>query len=175
MDLEIPARDPRTFSDITRHGHHILKLETVLMTIYYPSTLGSGVDKDPSGNRKWSRQTWLPRPRTRTAQGYGKFAGMGDLAVPFFAATTMFTKIPAFRNSRPATHWPPSGSYRGRHGNEKVKNTEGPPPEGKGPEPKFPLMFFSHGLGGTRTAYSSLCGEVGLDITMCQRGGTNET
>ncbi|KAF2813123.1 uncharacterized protein BDZ99DRAFT_438015 [Mytilinidion resinicola] len=159
MELEIPARHPQTFSHIKRHGHHILRLETVLITIYYPSAFGSGAGKDPSGNRKWSRQTWLPRPRIRTAQGYGKFASVGDIAVPFFAATTMFTKIPAFRNSRPATHWPPPDNFRSRHGPEKVKNREGPPPEGKGDEPTFPLMFFSHGLGGTRTMYSSLCGE----------------
>ncbi|KAF2494058.1 hypothetical protein BU16DRAFT_583049 [Lophium mytilinum] len=160
MELEIPAQKPQTFSHIKRHGHHILRLETVLMTIYYPSAFGSGAGKDPSGNRKWSRQTWLPRPRIRTAQGYGKFAGLGDIAVPFFGATTMFTKIPAFRNSRPATHWPPPENFRSRHGPGKVKNREGPAPEGKEDEPTFPLMFFSHGLGGTRTMYSSLCGEV---------------
>ncbi|KAF2182522.1 hypothetical protein K469DRAFT_711688 [Zopfia rhizophila CBS 207.26] len=157
MDIEVPVYTPRTFSHITRHGHHILKLETVLFTLYYPAAFGSGVGKDPGGNRKWSRQTWLPRPRIQLAKAYGKFAGIGDLGVPWFAATTMSTKIPAFRNSPPATHWPPADNSR--HGGTKVKNQQGPPPPGGSEEPMFPLLFFSHGLGGTRTAYSSMCGE----------------
>lgn len=45
MEIEVPVRDPRTFSDITRHKQHILQLETVLMTVYYPSAFGSGEGK----------------------------------------------------------------------------------------------------------------------------------
>ena len=86
------------------------------------------------------------------------FSGIGGIAVPLFAATTVLTKIPAFRNSPPARHWPSPDNYR--HGGAKVKNQEGPPPLGESEEPVFPLMVFSHGLGGTRTAYSSSCGEV---------------
>lgn len=41
----------------------------------------------------------------------------------------------------------------------KIKNQQGSPPEGMGKEPIFPLLIFSHGLGGSRTAYSSLCSE----------------
>ena len=96
------------------------------------------------------------------AQGYGKFAGIGGIAVPWFAGTTMFTKLPAFRNAHPARHWPPPDNLA--HGGPRVKNEEGPPPEGESDEPCFPLMVFSHGLGGTRTAYSSLCGEVSLHL-----------
>lgn len=157
MELEIPAANPRTFSDVMRNDQHMLKLETVLMTIYYPSAFGSGSGKDPGGHKNWSRQTWLPRPRASMAHGYGKFGGVGALAVPFFAATTMFTKLPAFRNAPLAQHWPPHENLY--TAGPKVKNTRGPPPEGAAEEPQFPLMLFSHGLGGTRTMYSSLCGE----------------
>ncbi|KAK5009887.1 hypothetical protein LTR60_005086, partial [Cryomyces antarcticus] len=157
MDIEVPAETPRPFSHITRNGRHILQLETVLMSIYYPSGFGSGSGRDPAGRKRWSRETWLPRPRINSARGYGRFASIGDFAVPWFAATTMFTKIPAFRNATIARHWPP---FRGRQelGSE-AKNSEGPPPPGEAEEPCFPLLIFSHGLGGTRTTYSSVCGE----------------
>ncbi|KAF2233820.1 hypothetical protein EV356DRAFT_447580 [Viridothelium virens] len=160
MDIEVPAQNPRTFSHITRRRRHLLQLETVLLTIYYPSAIGSGAGHDPAGYKYWSRQTWLPRPRRKTAQGFGLLAGLGDwITLPFFLGSTMFTKIPAFKNARLADHWPVEENYA--TGGKKVKDTEGRPPEGAEPgsKPTFPLILFSHGLCGTRTMYSSLCGE----------------
>ncbi|KAF2868604.1 platelet-activating factor acetylhydrolase, isoform II-domain-containing protein [Massariosphaeria phaeospora] len=158
MDVEVPAEHPRTFSNITRKGHHLLQLKTVLFTLYYPAALGSGAGKDPGGRRNWSRETWVPRPRRELAKGYAKFAGISDsLAIAYVASTTMFTKLRAFRNSPLATHWPPEGNFK-RNGH-KIKNQRGsPPPEGSD-QPIFPVLFFSHGLGGTRTAYSTMCAE----------------
>jgi platelet-activating factor acetylhydrolase len=72
MDIEVPAETPRTISNITRDGTHVLRLETVLFTLYYPAALGTGRGKDPAGYRKWSRGTWLSRPRAETARGYAK-------------------------------------------------------------------------------------------------------
>ncbi|KAF2209295.1 hypothetical protein CERZMDRAFT_100499 [Cercospora zeae-maydis SCOH1-5] len=37
MEIDLPAAKPQAFSQITRHMRHILQLETVLMTIYYPA------------------------------------------------------------------------------------------------------------------------------------------
>ncbi|KAF2205305.1 hypothetical protein GQ43DRAFT_437122 [Delitschia confertaspora ATCC 74209] len=156
MDIEVPVDNPRTFSHISREGHPLLRLETVLFSLYYPAAIGSGARKDPTG-KKWSRETWLPRPRMKTAQGYGKFAGIGDAAIPLFAATTMLTKIPALRNAPPANHWPPPRDSM--YGGFKVKNEQGSAPPGESKEPMLPLLFFSHGLGGSRTAYSTICGE----------------
>lgn len=158
MDIEVPVESPRTFSSITRHGRHLLQLETVLFTLYYPAAIGSGSGRDPSGRRTWSRETWLPRPRIQLAKGYGKFAGLPEpVAVGFCGATTMFAKLRGFRNAPPATHWPPEGNSKRR--GYKNKNRTGPPPPGGSKEPVFPLLIFSHGLGGTRTAYSTMCGE----------------
>lgn len=158
MEIEIPVEQPRTISDITRKGRHILQLETVLFTLYYPASFGSGAGKAPGGEKKWSRETWLPRPRMETAKGYAEFAGLPHWAgIGLFGATTMLTKLRAYRNSPVATHWPPEGNSK--KCGYKVKNQQGQPPDGMPEEPTFPLLMFSHGLGGSRTAYSSLCTE----------------
>jgi platelet-activating factor acetylhydrolase len=158
MEIEVPVENPRPISDIKRNGRHLLQLETVLFTMYYPAQFGSGAGLDPAGHKHWSRETWLPRPRVQTARGYAHFAGIPDWTViSFMAATSMLTKLRGFRNTPPATHWPPGGNAK--QNGYKLKNQEGPPPEGHEGEPVFPLLMFSHGLGGTRTAYSTLCSE----------------
>lgn len=158
MDIEVPVQHPRPISDIKRDGKHLLRLETVLFTLYYPAAFGSGEGKDPAGYKKWSRETWLPRPRPETAKGYAKFSGMPEwMGEAIFGTTTAFTKLQAFRNTPPASHWPPEGNSK-RDG-LKIKNQRGDPPEDASEEPKFPLLMFSHGLGGTRTCYSTMCTE----------------
>lgn len=158
MEIEVPVEKPRTISNITRKGRHLLQLETVLFTLYYPADFGSGSGQAPGGEKRWGRETWLPRPRLETAKGYSEFAGLPHWAgVGLFGATTMLTKLRAYRNTPVATHWPPEGNSK--KCGYKVKNQQGPPPEGMPKEPTFPLLMFSHGLGGSRTAYSSLCSE----------------
>ena len=154
MEIEVPARNPQVFSHITRKHRHMLQLETVLMTVYYPSKRGA--DDSPKRKGRSSRELWLGRPRLRISEGYGHFAGIGKLSVPLFFPV-LFTKLPAYRNGPIATHWAPSVDTKAA--GVKVKTQTGSRPEGAPLEPSFPLILFSHGLGGTRTMYSSVCGE----------------
>ncbi|KAH9209412.1 hypothetical protein DL95DRAFT_428188 [Leptodontidium sp. 2 PMI_412] len=54
MDIEVPK--------------HLLELEAVLFSVFYPSGLGSGQGTSPEGMKKW-----------KVAKGYGKFAGLLQL------------------------------------------------------------------------------------------------
>ncbi|KAI1608486.1 1-alkyl-2-acetylglycerophosphocholine esterase [Exophiala viscosa] len=158
IDLEVPAKQPRTFSDITRQKVHIIALETVLMTIYYPAQVDSMAHVDKSTVLQTFRPTWLSRPREQTSRGYAKFASLPEnVALAWFLCTTWFTKLPAFKNAHIAEHWPQHGAARENH--RSHERHVGNPPPGGPEKPKFPLILFSHGLGGTRTAYSSVCGE----------------
>lgn len=149
MEIEVPVRKPRVISDIQREHKPLLELKTVLFSIYYPSGFGSGEGRSPHGEKEWSRATWLPRPRVQLGEAYAKFAGLPRWpTMAFFGGTTMFTKLPAFRNAKLAEHWPPD--QNSKEGGYKVKNEAGRRPPGQPEKPTFPLIVFSHGLGGMR-------------------------
>lgn len=152
MEIELPVRQPRTFSKIKRGELHALRMDTVLFSIYYPCDTSSFAKH---GNKP-SRATWLPRPRVKSSHGYAKFLNIPLLPVtPYIASTTMFTKIPAFRNAKLAGCRPGQNSSN-EYGNND-KETSGRDVTDK---PQFPIIIFTHGLGGSRMCYSSVCGEL---------------
>jgi platelet-activating factor acetylhydrolase len=151
MEIELPVREPRTFSQIERENVYALGMDTVLFAVYYPCDTSSFAK---TGHQP-SRATWLPRPRVPTCRGYAKFLNIPHMPVTaYIAATTMFTKIPAFRNAklagcRPGEQCCPKGCHDQQTSGADVCD-----------RPEFPVIIFSHGLGGSRTCYSSVCGEL---------------
>ncbi|KAH6619553.1 platelet-activating factor acetylhydrolase, isoform II-domain-containing protein [Chaetomium sp. MPI-SDFR-AT-0129] len=61
----------------------------------------------PNPHNKYRRVPWLPRPRASTCKGYAKFFNVPHWPVTaYMAATSMFTKLPAYRNAPLAGRWP---------------------------------------------------------------------
>ncbi|KAI3324716.1 hypothetical protein HD806DRAFT_53558 [Xylariaceae sp. AK1471] len=151
MDIEVPVREPRTFSRIKRNHAHVLRMNTVLFSIYYPCDVSSYSTKA----KKPSRATWLPRPRVPTCHGYAKFWSAPHLPVTaYIAATTMFTKLPAFRNAKLSGARPSAELDAAVPAGSQDTMTPGRQ------KSVFPVILFSHGLGGSRTCYSAICGEM---------------
>ncbi|KAK5202567.1 hypothetical protein LTR41_011686 [Exophiala xenobiotica] len=159
MDLEVPAKEPRTFSHIIRQKVHLIALEPVLMNIYYPAHYKIRSELKTSAFCQKFRPTWLSRPRDQTSRGYARFSSLPEsLIEAWFFCTAWFTELPAYKNARLADHYPLQDTASTNH--RKHERQMGDPPADGPDKPKFPLVIFSHGLGGTRTTYSTLCGEL---------------
>lgn len=153
IEIEVPAREPRHFSHIKRNHEPALKLETVLFSIYYPCDLDS---------KTLPRVPWLARPRLETCKGYSKFLRVPTFPVTaYFAITSMFTKLPAYRNAKLSSRTVGNPVPRDDQSNQTTPTPDEKDGNGDGnSKPRFPVIFFSHGLGGSRTISSTICGEL---------------
>ncbi|KAJ7283996.1 platelet-activating factor acetylhydrolase, isoform II-domain-containing protein [Mycena rebaudengoi] len=80
---------------------------------------------------------WLIRPLSSVFRGYARFVGVSAwLLWPVFYLFGVFLKIPVYPNA-------------------SLLN-----PKGKVADGRWPLIIFSHGLGGSRMAYSQLCSRL---------------
>lgn len=142
FEAELPVDEPRSFSHIKREHRPALQLDTVLFSAYYPT--------DPGQAEGLRRVPWLPRPRVPTCKGYAKFFSIPNFPMTaYMASTCMFSKLPARRNSKLADGPRPPGT--------EPAARETPLDD---PRLKFPVIVFSHGLGGSRTMYSTVCGDL---------------
>ncbi|KAK7181844.1 hypothetical protein DPSP01_002432 [Paraphaeosphaeria sporulosa] len=89
----------------------------------------------PESEQKGVR--WIPSPQKEVVSSYAKFLGAGNAMAGLFATLPQllyFITIPVHHNA----------------------NVLEPPTESK----RWPVMMFSHGLGGSRNAYSHICGSL---------------
>ena len=83
--------------------------------------------------KKAASPTWLPQPSMEYAKGYANFLKQPILPVSLVISLAVYnTTIPVIENAPPIN---PPNSH-------------------------FPVMIFSHGLGGSRNAYSQWCGSI---------------
>lgn len=154
IDLEIPVE--KVDFGIKRDGKSVLVMETVLFTILYPIKLGTNRMRAPDGRKRWSRQLWLSKDRNKMGRGYGDFSGVNEAWCQFFFnASVGLTKLPAWRNAPIAEHFPAEGNVREKGAEIRDQSADDPLDR----PPRFPIVLFTHGLGGTRTTYSALCSE----------------
>ncbi|KAI1437506.1 phospholipase A2 [Xylaria sp. CBS 124048] len=88
-------------------------------------------------NANGRRITWLPAPQRDYLSAYIKFLGVGPLiaeAASFLPRHLHYTSIPVYDNA--------------------------PILEAETPDGRWPTMIFSHGLGGSRNAYSQIVGSL---------------
>ncbi|KAG6309213.1 hypothetical protein E4U22_004151 [Claviceps purpurea] len=85
MDIEVPARSPGPVSDLKRSGKPVLRLDTVLMSIYYPCDLAKSSDA-AGGAHNLRRVNWMPKPGIATSRGYAKFINIPEAPVTAYLA-----------------------------------------------------------------------------------------
>jgi platelet-activating factor acetylhydrolase len=101
MEIEVPVRNPRSFSHIRRNHKPLLNLETVLFSLYYPCRSDLREARYFEAHMKSSQPSWFPHPRFKVGKSYARLAGFRKWpTIAFLAATTMSTKLPAQRNAR---------------------------------------------------------------------------
>lgn len=104
--------------------------ETIAFRIFYPCER-PGQSENPRPVR------WIPQPQRATISAFAKFVGANHrLAglISYMPQQLFWIKLPAFRNAALLT--PPTSNGR------------------------WPVTMFSHGLAGSRNAYSYVCGDL---------------
>lgn len=115
-----------------------LTVSEICFTAYYPADLSNKTRKIPNTT------PWLGKPAREYLQGYGKFGGLGmplQLLYWLFSLFAFRLKIPAYPNVPLLS----------------------PSKREESPDEPWPLVIFSHGLGGTRTNYSQYCTRLASD------------
>ncbi|TFK71814.1 hypothetical protein BDN72DRAFT_837193 [Pluteus cervinus] len=130
-----PARPARTIGTVKRvlpdgKLEPALKLEEVAFTAYYPA--------NTDGARKGI--DWVLRPMRDSLQGFVHFAGVPRWILwPLLYLFGSLIKVPVYNNA-------PLLDPRKVNAEKERK--------------QWPLVIFSHGLGGSRTAYSQICSRL---------------
>ncbi|KAI5924077.1 platelet-activating factor acetylhydrolase, isoform II-domain-containing protein [Camillea tinctor] len=129
-ELDSPAPTPEAAEDI----------DTVQFRIFYPC------EPDAKGKRI----TWLPAPQRDHLSAYIQFLGVKSLfaqAASYLPRHLHYTSIPAIKNA-PILE-PPTSESDDEQSTQDDDNNK-----------RWPTAIFSHGLGGTRNAYSQIAASL---------------
>lgn len=143
LTLEVPARNPQTFGGhFTLQGKHAFRFDTVLVTIFYPTTAPTKASDGVS---------WLSAPKMKSMEGLVKYAGLSRyFAYPAVFVLPFSARLPYTSNAPLAAqspHLAPSESSSAPASATSSSN-------------RFPVGIFSHGLAGSRTTYSQYLAEL---------------
>ena len=131
-----------------------LYLDTVLFTMYYPTSAMSRAEE-----KRYPKAAWLGRPVHTGVEALLQYVGQyGIFAVP--ASPAIFTLINAHMPAR--VGFPLADPEELRHLADPGRGDANRAKTGNfGNRPsQFPVVIFSHGLAGNRLSYSQYCGEL---------------
>lgn len=118
-------------ADLVPHNQASSRIpETVACRVFYPA-------EQPEKKSHARPVYWIQDPQKDIVSAYGRFLGVSPrlaTAFSYFSQLIYYVKIPVLRNAK-LLH-PPQASQR------------------------WPVMVFSHGLGGMRNSYSHICGSL---------------
>lgn len=164
LDVEIEVQKRVIHDAILKDKRgEAFKLETLAITLYYPSSLPVA----PPNSRTWARP-WLPQPVSLIGEGYARLAGVSRLSSVFTFALWLLgssTVIPGVVDAPILT------------GAEKILIDESDGPAGLGKilsaaeqehqelkrEVEFgtlPCVVFTHGMAGMSQSYSHYLGSI---------------
>lgn len=119
------------------HSDYAFVLDEVAFSLYYPADMSAHTSKNFGA-------PWFIRPIQESLHGFATFSGLSSwLLWPIVYFFAIFLKIPIYPNA-PLLSPSTANSYS--------KDLQIPT--------QWPLVIFSHGLGGTRTIYSQYCSRL---------------
>ncbi|KAG5648914.1 hypothetical protein DXG03_000263 [Asterophora parasitica] len=150
-----PVRSPRTVGSFKLRSQSdapqsALYLEEVAFTAYYPANISNTTRKGLN---------WLIRPVKESLRGLAHFSNIPHWVLwPIVYLFGSLIKIPVYPNA------PLARPVKVSSNKAKVEYEQ------------WPLVIFSHGLGGSRTAYSQICSRLATSgkvvLAMEHRDGT---
>ncbi|KAH9909473.1 platelet-activating factor acetylhydrolase, isoform II-domain-containing protein [Xylariomycetidae sp. FL2044] len=149
IDVEIPVADLESPAPAPAEAEAAARdIDTIQFRVFYPCSSGSNSSTtDASKKSERGRGiTWLPAPQREHLSAYMRFLGAGPLvaqAASFLPRHLHYTTIPAHENA--ALH---------------DFDSDSDSPSSSSSKNSWPTVIFSHGLGGSRNAYSRIAGSL---------------
>ncbi|KAG8763090.1 hypothetical protein FRC12_008721 [Ceratobasidium sp. 428] len=137
-----PIRPTQIYSNARLGDKPVLKMEEIAYAVYYPTT------KEKTHSQGVH---WVSRPLNAATAGWAKFAGQSYwLLWPFVYLLARFIKVPAYGDA----------ALRSPSKAPELDQSSTSSETLVGPNGKWPLVIFSHGLAGGRYTYSDYCGRL---------------